>query len=246
MPRVLSSYRCFVQLSYRKSPVVVCVKWKIGLCYFFCETFLKGAVKREKLFRIFLTKSKKSQQSKFSFYECENRVFEPCPCRLRQTRRPLKSSDGLACVKWRPRLWQASGSNSMNERLKHRVSGGKRPFFRPKYVKNGNQSILFPTIRKHNLLAFMQLAENAQNSVLFNRRQCCLKRTESQSTLLWFNFDKWGALSIEHWIVTTQSSAIWPLLTPPVGGEKATFERRNKPVLPLQGELEEVTQTMTE
>ena len=151
---------------------------------------MEGFSSIEKLIRIFLTKSKKSQQSKISFYECENRFFEPCPCRLRQTRWPLKSSDRLACVKWRPRLWHASGSNSMNERLKHRVSGGKRPFFRPKYVKNGNQSFLFPTIRKRNPLAFIQLAENAQNSVLFTQRQCCSKRTESQCTLSWFNFDK--------------------------------------------------------
>ena len=138
----------------------------------------------EKLIRIFLTKSKKSQQSKFSFYECGNRVFEPCPCRLRQTRQPLKSSDVLACVKRRPRLWQANGSNSINERLKHRVTGAKRPFFRPKKVKKGNCSMPFPTIRKRNPLAFIQLAENAQNSVLFNHRQCRSKRTESQSTLL--------------------------------------------------------------
>ena len=137
----------------------------------------------KKLFRIFLTKSKKSQQSKFSFYECENGVFEPCPCRLRQTRRPLKSSDVLACGKRRSRLWQASGSNIMNERLKHRVSGEKRPFFKPKKVKKGNCSILFPTTRKRNHLAFIQLAKNAQNSVLFNQRQCRSKRTESQNTL---------------------------------------------------------------
>ena len=141
-------------------------------------------IDNQKLFRIFLTKSKKSQQSKFSFYECENRFFEPCPCRLRQTRRPLKSSDHLACGKRRARLWQASGSNAIFERLKHRVSGGKRPFFRPKKVKNGNFSLLFPTVWKCNFLTFIQLAENAQNSVLFNRRQCRSKRTESQCTLL--------------------------------------------------------------
>ena len=144
----------------------------------------------KKLFRIFLTKSKKSQQSKFSFYECENRVFEPCPCRLRQTGWPLKSSDGLACIKWRSRLRQTSGSNVMNERLKHRVSGGKRPFFRPKYVKNGNKSSPFQTTRRRNVLTCKQLDENAQNSVLFVQQKCCSKRTESQSTLLWFNFDK--------------------------------------------------------
>ena len=140
-------------------------------------------IDNQKLFRIFLTKSKKSQQSKFSFYERENRFFEPCPCRLRQTRRPLKSSDGLACGKRRSRLWQASGSDNMNERLKHHVSGGKRPFFRPKYVKNGNCSLLFGATWKYNPMTFIQLAENAQNSVLFNQRQCRSKRTESQRTL---------------------------------------------------------------
>ncbi len=109
----------------------------------------------KKLFRIIFTKSKKSQQSKISFYVWRQRVLWPCPCGLRQTKWPLKSSDRLVCIKRRSHLWQASGSNSMNERLKHGVLGGERPFFRPKYVKNGNCSLLFGTTWKRNPMAFI-------------------------------------------------------------------------------------------